>query len=210
MGASTLMGIDSLSSEHSHANRSRVSSCKKKAPSIVLSRAPTSNRWEGKLVVVGSVAAGNDLTDLAPLPWRKESFKSRPAAYLNVANSVMPRSIYPTFAARRITDPGRSSFPLLLAGFTWRLRPSYAAPATFSVRAPFYIVHGACSCICNIGLWVPNLRFLCAGLVLSHFSLLGSASFWPNTKNNRAGSAFRGVPISENRFSTNVSNRICS
>jgi class 3 adenylate cyclase/CHASE2 domain-containing sensor protein len=129
--------------------------------------APTSNRWEGKLVVVGSVASGNDLTDLGPTPLEKESYLA--SRYLNVANSVLlDRFIRPLPAGASLILA--ALFSAFAGWITWRLRPSYAAPATFSV-ALLYLFTAVLMHLQH-RLWVPICVPLCS-LVLSHFSLLG-------------------------------------
>ena len=48
---------------------------------------PVADVWKDKLVVIGSIATGNDLMDMGATPLDKETFLA--IKHLNVANSII-------------------------------------------------------------------------------------------------------------------------
>lgn len=91
--------------------------------------ADVTNRWRGKLVIVGSVATGNDLTDLGSTPLEKETYLL--SQHWNVANSLLTGRF-----VRPVSLPGELLITVVLGAltgiFSWKLR---ALTGTFSVLA---------------------------------------------------------------------------
>lgn len=86
-----------------------------------------SNRWAGRLAVIGSNATGNDLTDRGATPLEKDTFLV--TKHWNVANSLITGRF--VRRAAMTTELGLIVvLGLLAAIMTWELR---VLPATFSV-----------------------------------------------------------------------------
>ncbi|HEU0008498.1 MAG TPA: adenylate/guanylate cyclase domain-containing protein, partial [Verrucomicrobiae bacterium] len=124
------------------------------------------NLWRDKLVLVGSIASGNDLTDLGATPLEKETVLT--CRYWNVANSVL--------TGRFVRQPPLAVELLLICGlavaavlFAWRMRALGAALATFLITALYAGI--ASQIYLHSRLWLPVV-LPCAGLVLTHFALV--------------------------------------
>ena len=111
------------------------------------------DRWKNKLAIVGSVAIGNDLTDLGATPLEKDTFLV--SAHWNVANSIL---------SGRFIRPSSLAMDLLLiivmgivaALLTWQLR----ALVSFSAVAALFIAYS----ILSVVLFVQHRLLAAAGL----------------------------------------------
>jgi class 3 adenylate cyclase/CHASE2 domain-containing sensor protein len=124
------------------------------------------NLWRDKLVLVGSIASGNDLTDLGATPLEKETVLT--CRYWNVANSVL--------MGRFVRQLPLGLELLLIFGlaaavvvFAWRMRALGAALATFLITALYVGI--ASQVYLQSRIWLP-IVLPCAGLILTHFALV--------------------------------------
>jgi class 3 adenylate cyclase/CHASE2 domain-containing sensor protein len=124
------------------------------------------NLWRNKLVVVGSVATGNDLTDFGATPIDKETYLI--SRIWNVANSViLGRFIRKSSPLNEFLFTAAMA---LIAGIiTWKLRGIWAALLVLSLGASYF----GCAAYAYIDsrFWLP-LVFPLGGLFFSHFSLI--------------------------------------
>lgn len=124
------------------------------------------NRWGGRLVVVGSSATGNNLTDRGATPLEQDTLLV--SKHWNVANSIiMDRFVRRTSAA---TDCGL----LVLLGFatavlTWRLRAIWAAGSLLLLALGYCAV--AVGLFVQTRQWVPLALPVVLAMFL-HYGLL--------------------------------------
>jgi class 3 adenylate cyclase/CHASE2 domain-containing sensor protein len=124
---------------------------------------PLDNLWRDKLVVIGSAATGNDLTDHGATPLQKDTLLV--SKHWNVANAVITgRFIHPATLPQQIFLI--VVMGLATAGLTWRLR---ALPGLLSVvgLALGYTL------ICAAGfiqqrLWLPMVLPMVGALVVQY------------------------------------------
>jgi class 3 adenylate cyclase len=120
------------------------------------------DRWENKLVVVGSVATGNDLTDRGATPLEKDTFLV--SAHWNVANSIL---------SDRFVRPSSLAMDLLLiivmgivaALLTWQLR----ALVSFGAVAVLFVAYSFLSLVLFVQhrYWLPLVYPLFVALVMN-------------------------------------------
>lgn len=140
--------------------------------------------FKGKLVIVGSMATGNDLTDRGATPIAHEDFLT--ANNWNVLNSVLN--------ARFIRQSSASLAYLLIivcagaAGLlTWRLPPLWAS-ALIAAAALTYVLVTAIAFIKSR--FVLPMTVPIAALLLSHFALLSYQAFFEQGERRRIKSVF--------------------
>jgi class 3 adenylate cyclase/CHASE2 domain-containing sensor protein len=120
---------------------------------------PAENQWRDKLVVIGSAATGNDLTDHGATPLQKDTLLV--SKHWNVANAVITgRFIHPATLPQQIFLI--VVLGLATAGLTWRLR---ALPGLLSVVGLALVY----TLICVAGfiqqrLWLPMVLPLVGAL----------------------------------------------
>lgn len=129
--------------------------------------AALTNRWAGKLVVVGSAATGGNLTDIGATPLGNETFLM--SAYWNAANSVlMNRFIRP------LPLWGRLALIVLLGAgagiITMRTRPLRAV-LLVGLLAGLYIA-AACGAFLQWRLWLPIVLPVLGSLLVTHVCLM--------------------------------------
>lgn len=124
---------------------------------------PTENQWRDRLVVIGSAATGNDLTDHGATPLQKDTLLV--SKHWNVANAVITgRFIHP------VTLPQQIFLIVVLglatAGLTWRMR---ALPGLLSVvgLASGYTLICVAAFI-QQRLWLPMVLPLGGALVVQY------------------------------------------
>ena len=129
--------------------------------------AELTNRWRGKLVVVGSIATGNDLTDLGATPLEKETYLL--SQQWNVANSVL--------TGRFVRQPALAMEVALIvvlgvvAGFlTWNLRVLVANACVLGSAALY--VAAAVVCYVQWRWWLPMALPVGGALLILHASLV--------------------------------------
>jgi adenylate cyclase len=123
----------------------------------------TPTRWSGKLVVVGSIGAGNNISDMGATPLAKESYLV--AKHWNVANSLL------TGRFIRPTSSGGSIALIVLLGMlsallTWNTRAPLATLLVGLVAAGYLVI--AAVLFVQQRLWVPVALPVLVGLVLNH------------------------------------------
>ncbi|MDB6032423.1 MAG: Adenylate/guanylate cyclase [Verrucomicrobiales bacterium] len=145
------------------------------------------NRWENKLVLVGSTASGNDLTDLGATPLEKETYLT--AGILNTANSLI--------VGRFIQRPshGMELLLIIIMGLvTWPLTWNFRAMwATFGmlVLAGVYFYLGHYFFVTE-RLWMPMVMPI-TSLLCSHISLLTYEAFFEQKEKRRIKTVFAKI-----------------
>ena len=142
------------------------------------------NLFNGKLVIVGSLATGNDLTDRGATPIAHEDFLT--ANNWNVMNSVLTgrfihaSSSWLVYALIAVCAAG--------AGFlTWRLPPLWASALITAASLAYALLAG----IAFIkGRYVLPLTIPIVTLVLSHFALLSYQVFFEQGERRRIKTVF--------------------
>jgi class 3 adenylate cyclase/CHASE2 domain-containing sensor protein len=125
------------------------------------------NRWKDKLVVIGSTATGNDLTDLGATPLDKET--PLLTQHWNVANSVI--------TGRFVRPPALPWRLLLIAGLaglaglaTWRLRTLHAVALVAGVAAGYTMF--ACAAFVAWRWLLPVVLPVTGSLLATHVCLV--------------------------------------
>ena len=147
-----------------------------------------SNRWQDKLVVVGSSATGNDLTDRGATPLEKDALLV--SKHWNVADSVLTGSFIQ-----------RGSLPteLLLIGLlgvftallTWQLRAFSAAGAVFLLA----LVYGGTGVLLYVQhrYWLPLVLPVFGALLMEHVCLVTYRVVFEERERRRVKSIFSKV-----------------
>ncbi len=144
--------------------------------------------WKDKLVVIGSTATGNDLTDLGATPLSKETFLL--SKHWNVANSIIQDRFI-----RRTAPFGDALIVLVLgalaAVLTIGLRPPWSSlgvgliGAVYGVAAVWFYTHSR--------LWLPMVLPLLGGLLLTHGCLLAHQAFFEQREKRRVKAVFSKI-----------------
>jgi len=144
-------------------------------------------RWRGRLVVVGSTASGNDLTDFGATPLDKGTFLT--SRYWNIANSVL--------TGRFVHAPPLATEILLLVGMgilsgliTWRLRAIFAVMA-IALLASGYVI-AANYYFTQSRLWLPMVA-PCVTLLATHFTLLTYRVVFEQSERRRIKNIFARI-----------------
>ena len=124
------------------------------------------SRWAGRLVLVGSAATGNDLTDMGATPLEKQTLTT--SRNWNIANSML------TGRFIRQSGPALNALVILalcLAGglVTWKFRALSAALCVVLFAILHVVI--AMQAYLQMRLWLPVV-LPCAGLLLVHFTLV--------------------------------------
>jgi class 3 adenylate cyclase/CHASE2 domain-containing sensor protein len=148
----------------------------------------TSSRWQNKLVVVGSTATGNDLSDLGATPLDKET--NLMGKHWNIANSViMNRFIQ------------RSSLPMELflivvlgaavAFLTWGLR-SFTAFLGVLALATGYVALGF-YCYVQYRYWMPLVLPVAGAMLMQYICLVTHRAIFEQDEKRRVKSVFSRI-----------------
>jgi class 3 adenylate cyclase/CHASE2 domain-containing sensor protein len=125
------------------------------------------NNFANRIVLIGSVASGNNMSDLGATPLESET--PLVTKHLNVANSVLTgRFVERTSLLTECILI--MALGLLSAFLTWRLRVLVAAIGIFGLCLA-YIVFSTGMYI-NYRYWIPMVMPVFGGLILPHFSLV--------------------------------------
>jgi len=144
--------------------------------------------WADKLVLVGSTAIGNDLSDRGATPLEKDTFL--PSAHWNVANSVLTGRFI-----QRTSTPVDLAIIILLgaasAWVTWTRRILIAS----SCIVLMIVAYVAISWILFIDqrLWLPVVMPVAGGLLLSHVSLVTFRVMFEQAEQRRVKSIFSRI-----------------
>jgi adenylate cyclase len=143
--------------------------------------------FQGKLVIVGSTATGNDLSDRGATPLSKDTFLT--SQYWNVANSV----ILGRFVTQ--SSPGIALLAIAALGFgaaalTWRLRAPWAVAGVLLLGAGFLAL--GCLLFTLKRYWLPLVLPL-ASLYAIHFTLISYRAFFEQNERRRIKEVFAKI-----------------
>ncbi|HTD68535.1 MAG TPA: adenylate/guanylate cyclase domain-containing protein [Candidatus Limnocylindria bacterium] len=125
------------------------------------------NRWNGKLVVVGSVASGNNLSDFGATPLEQHTFLV--SDYWNVANSLlMDRFVRPLGLPWRLLIIAVMG---VLAGLcTWKMKTLGAVASVLGIAAVYVVL--AVWVFNGSRLWLPIVTPVVGSLLATHGCLV--------------------------------------
>lgn len=146
------------------------------------------NRWRNRLVVVGSTATGNDLTDLGATPLENDTLLV--SKHWNVANSILTNRFI------RRTPLGVDLGLITLLGgltavLTWRLRAIVAAAAVILLGGGFCVL--AAWLYVRWRLWLPMALPLLAAILAQHVILVSYRVVFEEKEKRRVRSFFAKV-----------------
>ena len=143
------------------------------------------NRWRGKLVVVGSIATGGNMTDIGTTPLEEETYLI--GQHWNVANSVL------TGRFIRRSGPGLNLLLVLGLGalsawLTWRLRAPHS-PFCVLLLGGLYVA-GAAWAFVRWGWWLPMALPVGGALLVMHVSLVAYKAVHEQSERRRIKHVF--------------------
>lgn len=144
-------------------------------------------RFGDKLVLIGSIASGNDLTDRGATPLEKDTFLT--CNHWNVANSIL--------TGRFISQSSTSSSLMLIAllalasGWVTLRSPTLWASAAVTVAAVLYCI-SAVLAFTNSNLSLPMITPL-VGLLVTHVSLMSYLAFFQESERHRVRHIFSKI-----------------
>lgn len=145
------------------------------------------NRFEGKLVVLGSTATGNDLADRGATPLERDTFLT--SNHWNVANSLLTGEFIKTcstwLACLLIAALGAASWAL-----TTRLRVVYAALAVATSGLAYTGI--AVLVFVHYTYWLPLILPVGTGL-LTYFSMISYQAVFEQTERRRVRNIFSKI-----------------
>jgi len=140
--------------------------------------------WRGKLAIVGSIASGNDLTDVGATPLEKETFLTTRS--WNIANSIL--------TGRFVHRPSLSvellfilALGIVAGAITSWMRALSAAIATLLVATLYLAV--ACHFYVQSRLWLP-IVMPAGALLFTHFALITYRAVFEQRERRRIKSVF--------------------
>ncbi|HTH47998.1 MAG TPA: adenylate/guanylate cyclase domain-containing protein, partial [Candidatus Limnocylindria bacterium] len=146
------------------------------------------NRWKGKLVIFGSSAKGNNLSDLGPTPLATQDFLV--TTYVNVANGILQdRFVHRLPLAVELAI----QLALSLTGglLTWRLRTSMAGLSVALIALGYA---GLAALVYVQGrLWLPIVHPLLTGLLLNHAVMISWRVMFEQKERQRVRSVFAKI-----------------
>jgi len=146
-----------------------------------------SNAFRGKLVVVGSAAQGNDLTDRGATPLEKDTLLV--SKHWNVANSIITGRF--VRRASLNTELALVVFLGVLTAFlTWQLRVDVASTTVFLLVLA-YVAAGFYAFV-EFRVWLP-LVFPVAGILVEHLSLVTYRVAFEESEQRRVKSVFSKI-----------------
>lgn len=153
-----------------------------------LRRGTVTNRWAGKLAVVGSSATGNDLTDRGATPLEKDAFLV--AKHWNVANSVLTgrfvrRTPLATELLLIVVMGGLTAF------LTWQFRVFTASGGTLAL-AVVYCAFGSFLYV-QYRYWLPLVFPVAVGMLCEHVCLMTYRVVFEQKERRRVKSIFSKV-----------------
>ena len=151
-------------------------------------QAAHTNFWKDKLVLIGSSAKGNNLSDLGPTPLATQDFLV--TTYINVANGILQdrfvhRLPFPVELAIQVV--------LSLAGglLTWRLRTSLAGISVAAIA----LGYGGMAALAYVQgrLWLPIVHPVLTGLLLNHAVMITWRVLFEQKERHRVRSVFSKI-----------------
>jgi class 3 adenylate cyclase len=147
-----------------------------------------SDAFRGKLVVVGSTAQGNDLTDRGATPLEKDTFLV--SKHWNVANSVITGRFI-----RRAPLPVELALIILLgaltAFFTWQMRAFSATAGTLLLTLVY--VAAAFIVFIQFHYWLPLVFPIVGAMLVEHVSLVTYRVVFEEREQRRVKSVFSKI-----------------
>lgn len=141
--------------------------------------------WKDKLVIIGSTATGNDLTDFGATPLESETFLV--SKHWNVANSVLGNRFI-----RRATLGEEIALLLVLGalatGLTLALRPPWSSIGVLVAGAAYTGL--AVWVYVQTRLWLPLVLPVAGGLALTHGCVLTYLAFFEQREKRRVKAVF--------------------
>lgn len=145
-------------------------------------------RWKNKLAIVGSIATGNDLTDLGATPLEKETYLV--STYWNVARSIIDgRFIQKT--------PVSVDFAIIIAisvltgWISWRLKPTTALPLLLIIAIEY--IFCALFLYATERIWIPMATPILGGLFLNCAAVIAYKSIFEEREQRRIRGIFSKV-----------------
>lgn len=146
------------------------------------------NRWAGRLAVIGSSATGNDLTDRGPTPIEKEALLV--SMHWNVANSVITNRFVwraPLWVDLVIL----TALGLVTAVLSWRLRAMPAALAVLCLGLAYAV--GAVFLFGAHRVWIPLVLPLVGATFVEHTLLVTYRVMFEQREQRRVRGIFAKV-----------------
>jgi class 3 adenylate cyclase/CHASE2 domain-containing sensor protein len=147
-----------------------------------------SDAFRGKLVVIGSTAQGNDLTDRGATPLEKDTFLV--SKHWNVANSIITGEFI-----RRASLPTELALIIVLgaltAFLTWQLRAFSALGGTLLLAA-IYIGLGFFAFV-EFRYWLPLVFPVAGAMLVEHVSLVTYRVVFEKREQRRVKSVFSKI-----------------
>jgi class 3 adenylate cyclase len=147
-----------------------------------------SDAFRGKLVVVGSTAQGNDLTDRGATPLEKDTFLV--SKHWNVANSVITGQFI-----RRASLPVELALIIFLgaltAFLTWRLRAFWGTGGTLLLVLVYIAV--AFFAFIEFHYWLPLVFPIVGAMLVEHVSLVTYRVVFEEREQRRVKSVFSKI-----------------
>jgi class 3 adenylate cyclase/CHASE2 domain-containing sensor protein len=146
------------------------------------------NRWRNKLVVIGSAATGNDLTDHGATPLQKDTLLV--SKHWNVANSIITgRFVHPVSVRQEIALIALLGF--VTAVLTWRLR---ALPGLLSVLGLASLYTLIClTWFAQQRLWLPMVLPIAGALFVQYGLLVTYRVVFEQRERRRVKSVFSKI-----------------
>ena len=144
--------------------------------------------FRGKLVIVGSAAQGNDLTDRGATPLEKDTLLV--SKHWNVANSVITGQFI-----RRASLPMEFALIIFLgaltAFFTWQMR-AFAASAAVLLLLLAYVAAGFYAFV-EFRCWLPLIFPIAGAMLVEHLSLVTYRVVFEEREQRRVRSVFSKI-----------------
>jgi class 3 adenylate cyclase/CHASE2 domain-containing sensor protein len=144
--------------------------------------------FRGKLVIVGSMAQGNDLADRGATPLERDTLLV--SKHWNVANSVITGQFI-----RRASLPGELALIIFLgaltAFLTWQLRAFSAAGGTFLLAAVY--VAAAFFAFVKFRFWLPLVFPVGGAMLMEHLMLVAYRVMFEEGQKRHVKSVFSRI-----------------
>lgn len=144
--------------------------------------------WQGRLVVIGSTATGNDLTDLGATPLARETFLL--SKHWNIANSLLTGRFVRRSGAR-VDFLCLAGMTMLTALLTVRVRPPWLFGALGATAAGYALL--AVWSYEQYRLWIPLVLPLVGGLGLTHGVLIAYQVLFEQREKRRIRTIFSRI-----------------
>ena len=146
------------------------------------------NHWAGKLVLVGSTATGNNLTDFGATPLAAKDYLI--STYPNVANSILTGRFvrrWPMGAEVALT----ALLTLAAACITWQIRPGLALLAVLAVAALYFVA--AFWAFHEFRIWIPVAHPLAGALAIAFPAMVTYRAVFAQREQQRVKSVFSKI-----------------